>query len=311
MRRLIIKILLSAILLSLVILNIESRELIARLSRISFWSVMGAFLCLVIQSMLVSGRWRIILKTCSKEIPYLEVIKMHYISLGASLFLPNIVAEPALKSLLTKKFNISISASILSVILDKLFVVAGLFVMTIFVLPIILIMYKTTDELDAGYMFMLACIFVLYMLALLSRKTSIKEVLINRISNIEMLMNIHKYLITDRKLIIRCLIITMISQIVSTTAFYILSISMKTPLSYYDCLLLITPAQLITTIPIAFNGWGIREISIIYMLNMVDISPSTSLVLSIQYGLIGILLWSMGLLTWLFYNPKLTLKADA
>jgi hypothetical protein len=306
MYRLVLKILLSIILLTLIFWNIESKDLFAKISAISLSAVIGALFCLIVQSLLVSGRWRIILAKCSKKLPFLEVIKIHYMSLGASIFLPNMVAEPALKSILTKKYNVSVSSTLLSVVLDKLFVVSGLFVMTLFVMPIILKLYNPGNELILVYGLMVGSICFIYLSFLISRRYILGILYKKYVSRHGMLKNIVNYLLVDRALIISCILITIISQIASTTAFYILSLMMGTSLTYQECLLLITPAQFITTMPITFNGWGIREVSIIYMLSIVNIPTDTALVLSIQYGLIGLLLWSIGLISWALYTPKLS-----
>ena len=310
MYRLLLKILVSVILLVLIFLNVESKDIFNKLSAISLWAVIGALVCLIIQSFLVSGRWRIILAKCCRDVPYLEVIKMHYMSLGISIFLPNLIAEPVLKPILTRKYNINLTSSLLSVVLDKLFVVSGLIVMTLFVIPIVFILYHPRYELMLVYTFMLICIFTVYILFTIIRNYNLWPKFKKYIWKYEIFSNITNLLILDGSLIIRCISITIISQVVSTTAFYILCSAMDAPISFQECLLLITPAQLITTLPIAFNGWGIREISIIYMLGIVNLPPDTALVLSIQYGLIGILLWSIGLLSWIFIRPELSFKTE-
>ena len=310
MFRLSIKLLFSALLLMLIFWNIQSKDLLIKLSTISFWAVISALLCLIVQSFLVSIRWKSILTKCSRELPLVEVIKMHYISLGASLFLPNLIAEPALKSILTRKFNVTLNSSVLSVVLDKLFVVSGLIVMTLFVTPVILVLYNPSYEFKFAYLVVLLCLSVIYILMIIFRYVKPVSFIKNYFNQYELLTKIVNMLVIDFDLILRCIVITVLSQIASTTAFFILTLSMGTTLTYMDCLLLITPAQLITTLPVAFNGWGVREVSIIYMLNIVDFPTDSALVLSIQYGLIGMLLWSIGLLSWTFIRSEYSIKTD-
>ena len=204
----------------------------------------------------------------------------------------------------------AVKSSFISVVLDKLYVISGLVVMTLFVAPIIYILYKPATEFITGYIVIICGLCAAYFSFLLSKYINKTAAFKNYLKQKEIFSGIVKYLLFDKVLISKCITITVASQIVSTTAFYILSLNADAHITYLQCLLLITPAQLITTIPVAFNGWGLREISIIYMLRLVDIAPDKSLVLSIQYGLIGVMLWSIGLLSWLFLRPNLTIKTD-
>jgi len=61
---------------------------------------------------------------------------------------------------------------------------------------------------------------------------------------------------------------------------------------------------LATAIPIAFNGWGVRELAMIYVLGFVNISSEAALALSVQFGTIGLLLWSIGLFFWIPIKGK-------
>lgn len=302
MLKIILKILFSISLLILVIWNIESKNVLENLRKISLWTIFISLTCLVVQSLLVSWRWKIILNSCCKEVPYKDVLRMHYISLGTSLFLPSVIAEPALKSILMKKYHVTISKSLLSVILDKLFVLAGLFIMTVFVMPVIMSRYQPSNEFIMSYLFFIVVLTTSYLLQKIKKKIKFEVLLGRYLTNYYFLTDVFRYLICDSKLISKCVLLTIIGQISSITAFYYLAIKLDVNISYSECLLLITPALLITTIPIAFNGWGVRELSIIYMLGIVNISSQTALVLSIQYGMIGLLLWSIGLLSWAIYR---------
>ena len=227
--------------------------------------VIEALFFLIVQSLFVSIRWGTILERYGKNIPYLEIVKMHYISLGSSLFLPNIIAEPALKSVLMKKYHVDITTSLSSVFIDKLFVIIGLFIMSLFVMPIIMVLYNTTYSFQVAYLSFVFSLVLVYILLIAFKYKILNKIIESIAEKYKKFLVIFKYLIFDRTLVIKCIVITFLSQVSSITAFYILSSNMGLPLSYYDCLFLLPPAMLATTIPVAFNGWGIREISIIYM----------------------------------------------
>jgi hypothetical protein len=77
---------------------------------------------------------------------------------------------------------------------------------------------------------------------------------------------------------------------------------MEFNLTFWQCVLLMPPVMLATTLPVSFNGWGVRELAMIYVLKSANIPSGTALALSIQFGIIGILLWTIGLIFWIKYE---------
>jgi len=112
-------------------------------------------------------------------------------------------------------------------------------------------------------------------------------------------VNALKYFLFDEQIIIPCLCLSFTSQFIAICSVFILSLPMDPALTFYQCILLMPPVMLLTAIPIAFNGWGVRELAMVYVLGFAGISPEAALALSIQFGIIGLLLWSIGLIFWI------------
>ena len=296
------KIVISIILLFFIFLSLDFKDFTEKLAKISISGVLGALFFLIIQSLFVSLRWRTILSSYRNDISFLSVVKIHYLSLGMSLFLPNIVAEPSLKSLLLKKFKVPVKKSLLTVVLDKLFVIVGLFLMTLVAMPIIVAIYPASTQLAAFYFFVLTILIVTYFVYRFFGPAKTNFFLGKGVSKYPEIRKAFMRLIFDEGLILKCSVITLLSQVSSITALYILSIFMELDIEYYECLLLISPALLITTIPISFNGWGVREITIVYMLGLINVPSEVALALSVQFGFIGMLLWGLGLFSWVGYR---------
>ena len=151
MIKLFVKIIISLILLLILLNKIRLDDFLQNLLTLNPIVIAVALCFLIIQSLFVSSRWKIIITKIARPLPFSVIIKMHYMSLGSSLFLPNIFAEPALKSFLMQKYNVSVKKALLSVVLDKLFVITGLAVMTLTVMPIIFALYKIDKILQFIY----------------------------------------------------------------------------------------------------------------------------------------------------------------
>ena len=297
-----LKILFSLMLLFLIFRMLDFRVFIEKLTVISIWGISGSLLLLIIQSLFASLRWKIIIKRYHRDIPFYDVVKIHYLSFGTSLFLPNAVAEPFWKSLLLKNFKLPVKSALLTVMLDKAFVVVGLFLMVLVVMPIMAMIYPVSVLFVCSYLSVLAILIILYIAYTFSGSLRVRKLLGKNLNKYPEVKSAFQHLLLDKGLLLKCLAITLLSQVSSITSLYVLSLFMQLDIKYYEYLLLIPPVFLLTMMPITFNGWGLREVSIIYMLGLINVPPGVALALSVQFGLIGMLVWGIGLLSWIRYK---------
>ena len=152
--------------------------------------------------------------------------------------------------------------------------------------------------------FFLIIIFVILTGYLISWVAANKEISGNYFEKLNPILETLKYVFTDKKLILMCLIVTFIGQIIGICSIYILSLQTEIQLHFLYYIMLMPPVMLAASIPISYNGWGIREVAMIYMFGLAEIPAEKALMLSIQFGIVGILLWSLGLLFWMWNKGK-------
>jgi hypothetical protein len=85
---------------------------------------------------------------------------------------------------------------------------------------------------------------------------------------------------------------------------YALAGSLGLPLTLGESLTLIPPVVLATTLPLSIGGWGIREAGMVGMLGMVGIPRAGALVLSVQLGLLSVLMSLPAGVLWLLYRKR-------
>jgi hypothetical protein len=85
---------------------------------------------------------------------------------------------------------------------------------------------------------------------------------------------------------------------------YILARSLAIDVSAVQCITLIPPVILMTTLPISIGGWGVREAGMVGMLGLVGVSQAAALMLSIQTGLLSIIVSLPASLIWLAYRKR-------
>ena len=75
-------------------------------------------------------------------------------------------------------------------------------------------------------------------------------------------------------------------------------------LSFLDCLVLIPPIVLVSTIPISIAGWGVREAVMITLLALVGVAEADAFVLSVLFGLLTFGLSLPGGIVWIIGGYK-------
>ena len=81
------------------------------------------------------------------------------------------------------------------------------------------------------------------------------------------------------------------------------------PLHLSAFLLLAPLVTLVTTVPISVGGWGVREGAMVTALGLVNIPPSVALAVSIQFGLIMLVVGLPGGVLAFFGNQHFPIRA--
>jgi hypothetical protein len=55
-------------------------------------------------------------------------------------------------------------------------------------------------------------------------------------------------------------------------------------------LILMQPVTLFATLPISIGGWGVREAAVVTFFGLVGVAPSAAVLLSVQLGLIAVVI---------------------
>src|SRR5690606_26675665 len=69
--------------------------------------------------------------------------------------------------------------------------------------------------------------------------------------------------------------------------------------SMIDCLVLVPPIVLATTLPISIAGWGVRESATVVGFGFIGVAPADALALSVAFGFVQILIGLPGGIVWM------------
>ena len=71
-----------------------------------------------------------------------------------------------------------------------------------------------------------------------------------------------------------------------------------------DCMVLMQPVALLANLPISVGGWGVRETAVVLLFGLIGVPSSAALVLSLQLGLLALLVVFPGGILWLLLRLK-------
>jgi len=266
--------------------------------------LMVAVALMTVQLVTGAFRWRMILTalsgTSEHVLTYLAALKIYYISVFFTCCLPGTVGGDVIRVWLTKSDKVPLSIAIHSVIIDRMIALAALTLMIILTLPI-LGSLAGFNPLVVFVIVMLAAVAGIFFLINMER-------LIGRYKQFRV-VNWILYFLDSLRLLIKCrsasiksLTMALSTHTVYCMAAYALAQSFHINITMMQCITLIPPVVLATTLPISIGGWGIREASTIAMLGLIAVPRGQALMLSIQLGIIIVLITLPASILWLLYR---------
>lgn len=103
----------------------------------------------------------------------------------------------------------------------------------------------------------------------------------------------YKYLralLTDPKLLAKIIATSLISQVMYFAAVYAVIVSLDAEFSFIKFMAIVPIITLISSLPVGYGGWGIREGAFIYGLGLINIPLEAAFMASVQIGLLSMLL---------------------
>lgn len=91
-----------------------------------------------------------------------------------------------------------------------------------------------------------------------------------------------------------------------TLGVYSIALGLDLDVTLLDCLALIPPVILITTLPISIAGWGVREGAMVAAFSLIGVAAEGALALSLLFGLLVVVTSLPGGVIWLLSGDRST-----
>ncbi len=286
-------------------LNISELEAMLRSQKHTF--LLEIVLCYFLQVGFGSKRWREVVIALSESganiISRFRAFKFFYISIFFNCCLPGTVGGDVVRVWLIKSDNIPLPMAISSVVVDRIIALFALGLMGGITLPF---MFPYVGNLawllvPAFWVSTLLGIWFLFNLE-------------NAVAKIKFLSSLHwlthisqsiRLMMRHLKAIFCSVFYAFIAHGSLFISIYILAESLGSPISLLDTFTLSPWVILISILPFSIGGWGLREAAMVFFLGMVGVSQEAALAISVQLGLLTMLLSLPAGLLWLINRRRI------
>lgn len=263
--------------------------------------VLVASLFLGLQIVLGAARWQIIMAATAqvgdRVLRSMESLRLYYISAFFNACLVGAMGSDVVRVWMAKALHVPLPLAINSVIIDRLLALLALGVLVLATLPLLSgwMGFDTSNALlGSAALTCLGAWFLWQGPRLLASWQHIRPV-----GWLLYLVNCLRLLLKRPATSLVALLNAVCGHITYCMAAYALLQSLGHPLSVVQCIALVPPVVLAMTLPISIGGWGVREVGLVGMLGLAGVPQATALTMSIELGLLSVLISLPAALLWL------------
>ncbi|MBT3553520.1 MAG: flippase-like domain-containing protein [Rhodospirillaceae bacterium] len=258
-------------------------------------TALGVFILLLANNTL---RWRTVMLAIDAVLPLWQSFQILYVGVFFNQTLPSSVGGDAVRMILARKHGLSLQGAVNGVMLERVVNVFGLIVLVVATQPFLL---ARIGDNPAKFVFpALAAVAVagIVFLMLLDRipERYRRWSLVRGAAN---LAGDSKRLFLAPARAMAAVGFGILGMVLLSLMVYFIALSLGIAVSPIDCLVLVPPVMLIASVPISIAGWGLRETAMVAAFGFVGVAEGDAFVLSLLFGLAGIVAALPGGLIWL------------
>lgn len=258
-----------------------------------------AAVCLIVAlSVNNTYRWMLVMRAIEAWLPFPKSFRILYIGLFFNQTLPSAVGGDAVRMYLAYKAGLELKGAINGVMLERLATVTGLVALVLVAQPFLLA--RIGDNAASWAFPALAVLLVLGALVLM-QLDRVPE----RFTGFAVIRGLAQLARDTRRLFfspvhgLGAVGLGVFGNIVLALIGFALARSLGLGVTLLDCLVLIPPVILVTTLPISLAGWGVREVAMVFAFGFIGVSETDATVLSVLFGLTAVVGSLPGGVLWL------------
>ncbi|MGR9085625.1 MAG: lysylphosphatidylglycerol synthase transmembrane domain-containing protein [Gammaproteobacteria bacterium] len=300
MIRFAIKALTTAIIVWALLENMGLDAVILHLSSIEFRYLAIATALGVILAFFAGLRWYFIIKTTGHHLGWFRTLEITMIGAFFNQFLPSAMGGDLARIPYARRAGLPLLPAVNSVILDRIAAFVALILLVIICLPP---SFSIVQAPEARWTLLAIAAGGLGGTALLLGFRQMpgfmsRHRLLGHALSLSLLL--HTAVLSRQAPSI--LFYSLLTHVFRVLAVYALARGMMLDVSFYDSLILVPPAMLVTALPVSVGGWGVREGAFVIAFGFMGVQAEQAFALSALFGLTTMAAGLFGGLFWIIHR---------
>jgi hypothetical protein len=267
--------------------------------------ILGLVLALIwVTLFAIAKRWQLVVRLGGIDVPLPNLTEATFIGAFFNQFLPSSVGGDFFRILAVRRQGASLNEAVTGVFMDRLFGFISLGILCLLIIPA---EGQVLMDSDLKWpflltMLLLAGVFGGGLLLLFVPKSWHTYFFIRPFhSVIEMTQGAWRH----KALFLSILLSSLVASILLISGLQILMIAFDIPLTWEQGVVILPVVMLLSSLPISFAGWGLREGAMIIALGVYGVSQEKALALSLVYGVLHLVSGVPGLVLWVLEKRRL------
>jgi len=307
------KFLVTALLLTLVLRNVEIVQITARLAELSILPLVAAAGLIAFQSVVVvTWRWETILATIDQAPGPWRLTGVVMISHFFNQVLPSTVGGDGMRMWLLRRRGRPLGAAVRSVIIDRLLGLLGLLLLSL--IGTVALIWRHPDSLPlwgAATVSLVGILVIAGAPLLLRLFTWLPVEALRR--NLGSVAQEVETLGRDKPLMFKLIAASVLGHIAICLAIWSTAVAIGVDIPLLQALAVLPAIMLAAAMPVSVAGWGVREGGMVLGLGLLGVATSDAALVSIFFGLLQLAFGAGGGLVWLLQRgpkPNAEMPAD-
>ncbi len=284
-----IKFIISVSILVLLLLTQLDFTILAQEARSSnIWLMVISLMLIICQIFFLNLRWHELLNGSKQSVPFKISSLINIMGYIANITFITSIGGIVTKSGLAIQQGLSVTHSIFITFLDRFMTMLALIIFS--AIGLIFLHGVLSDNLVTALSLFISGILMVIILffAILLRFDLFNKIISRTQINKDIILLLNNYT-ENSDLIIKTCLYSLIAQSCFFYSVYILSLGIETEINIISFFALLPILALISSLPISFGGWGVREGAFIYGLSLIGFTPEGAFLLSIKVGFVTLI----------------------
>lgn len=301
-----LKFLVSGFLIWFLLGKVDVDQAMARMRQVAPGTLLLATGVFLMQMAIGGFRWRVALDAIGAPLPTLTAIRLFYIGIFFNQALPSSVGGDAVRMYKAYRTGMGLAPAINGVMLERVATVFALVAIVALTQPWFLPKVDPGHRMWIGLTVGLTCVAAVAGVIVLMLLDRLPEAMRRwrLVRGLALLAADTRKIFLRPGPLFRVLFWAALGHINITYAVYVLAVGLNINVTWLDCIALVPPVLLATTLPISIAGWGVRESAMVAAFALVGVPGEGALVLSLLAGVLGLAAALPGGVLWLVDSDR-------